>query len=1180
MEIYGFKSFAEKTKLEFSQGITAIVGPNGSGKSNLSDAIRWALGEQSARQLRGSKMEDIIFGGSSGKRALGMSEVSLCFDNQEGILPIDFNEVTVTRRIFRSGESEYLLNNSPCRLRDIYDLFAGTGVGRETYATIEQGKIDLISSTRPEDRRVIFEEAAGILKHKNKKREALNKLADTAQKIVRLEDLLREIDNQLIPLDGARKKTVRYQEYNRQLEALEQQLTLDSWANLQAKQNAYQDQEKDYQKKLKELQNLQKELETDLEQMVNLLEKIKVNLEEVQEEYHGILSKIDLLEMEIKVGLEREGENLERQIEQTKKQESLEAVLGQVQQEISDQQKALEQLTIKLELLDSQEKEHDAALIKEQENLKEKGKHLNYLKSELIEILNLRAKKQYELKNLDDTRQSITKKKVSLSEEKQIIIRKKANLEEEKTRLAKLKKENTENLTLTQLEIGDLKETNAQKNKEHKKEANLIYQLEKNLESKQSRLNLLLEMENSLEGYARGVKAVLTASRKNPALGQGICGTVAELIRVPEKYERAIEVALGQALQNIVTETEKKGQQLIEYLKETRAGRATFLPLNIIQGSKYKFEHLPGSLGLGVELIEFAPQYQPIMDYLLGRIVVAEGLDSALRISKKLNYRLRIVTLDGDVINPGGAMTGGSWGGKQLGLLGRIREKEELSQFITNTKQELLEKVKKQQEQEDELKSLGEVIEGKERQLDYWKSLLENWEKDWLEIEKEEKKLIQEEELLLWETQQLEKERELLVSQAKTERDNFNSLEKNKEKLEQEINLSQKDLEEKARLLDKIKDAVTGLKINNAAFIQEKANREFNKVKLAERLAELKQENDLSKQESSRLEVQIQVISKDISQKKEELQKCLDKKEELAIQLDKLKMEEEGLKNAFKEKEKRKKYLDKAISHLEKEWSQIAVLKGRVEAELSYQLEQLKVRFSMDAPQDIAGFILEDSKRTQIIEEAQHQGEQIKNLGPVNLGAIEEYQNLKNRYDFLKDQYQDLLSGKKSLEQLLIEIDEIMKKRFLENFSKIQEEFKVVYQRLFNGGKAQLSLCDPQRVLETGIDIIVQPPGKKFQNLSLLSGGEKALTAVALLFSILKVNPSPFCLLDEIDAALDDANVKRVADLLKELGEKIQFIIITHRKGTMEMADCLYGVTMEESGISRLISVKLTERAS
>lgn len=1180
LELYGFKSFAQKTKLELGKGITAIVGPNGSGKSNLSDAIRWTLGEQSARQLRGSKMEDVIFGGSSNRKALGMSEVSLHFDNEEGILPIDFNEITVTRRIFRSGESEYRLNNAPCRLKDIYDLFAGTGVGRETYATIEQGKIDLLCSARPEDRRIIFEEAAGILKYKNKKREALNKLQDTAQKILRLNDLIREISGQLGPLGEARQKALFYEEYNGKLQTLEQLLTLDSWARLQEKQNAYLEQEINYQKRLGELQSSQQGLERDLEQTTVLLEETQKQVGKFQEKFHNLLSQFDLLNMEIRVGQEREQECLERKIKLNQKQGSLSDAITQIEDEILGQEKSLKELETKIHNLLKEEIAKQESLQEGQHFLREEENQLNNLKSELIEILNLRAKKQYEVKNLQTNRENLRKKQEKINQEIAAACQRREQLAKGKDQLNRKKEEKEAFIQLTEQQIYNLKEEKEQEKQKLIEQNNLVLDLEKRLQSKQGRLNLLLEMERSLEGYGKGVKSVLQGSRQNSRLGQGVCGTIAELLKVPEKYEKAIEIALGQALQNIVTETDKKAQELIEYLKETKGGRATFLPLNIIQGNKFKLEQMPEALGLAVDLICFAPRYEAIMNYLLGRIIVVENLDRGLEVSKKLNYKLRVVTLDGDVLNPGGAMTGGSLGGKQLGILGRIREKEELGANLEEIKAKLLQEIELKKLKEDKLATLEKQLQEKEGILQQGKFELQNLEKEWLESEKEEKKLVQEEEILLWESRQLEQEEESLRQRAQEGLDNFNFLEKNKERIEQEINLNQQKLLEKTQSLESRKEEITQLKIQLAALRQEKANGDSNGFKSKARLRELLTEKDSSQQESVQLEEQILLIRQEIQEKIQKLQKLNQDKIEMNLELEKLREEEEGLKKVYKEKEKIKKSLDRALNSLEKEWSQIALLKGRVEVELTYQLEQLKLNFSLQAPQETRPHILVEEKRKTISQEAQNWAQQIRDLGPVNLGAVEEYENLKKRYDFLVEQGNDLQAGKRSLEQLLEEIDQIMQKRFLETFVRIQEEFKLMFQRLFNGGKAQLSLSDPNKILETGIDIMIQPPGKKLQNLTLLSGGEKGLTAVALLFAILKVNPSPFCLLDEIDAAFDDANVKRVADLLKEFAEKVQFIVITHRKGIMEVADALYGVTMEEAGISRLISVKLTERAS
>jgi len=1178
LELYGFKSFAQKTKLELGEGITAIVGPNGSGKSNLSDAIRWALGEQSPRQLRGSKMEDVIFGGSSSRKALGLAEVALYFDNEDGSLPIDFNEVSVSRRIYRSGESEYHLNNSPCRLRDIYDLFAGTGVGRETYATIEQGKIDLLCSGRSEDRRVVFEEASGILKYKHKKKEALSKLADTAQKIVRLNDLLREITGQLAPLEIARDKALCYQKCSAELQELERLLALDIMAHLQEKYHSCLQQEESYQEKMEQLQLVRQTTEEELEQSAAFLEAIQAKLSQVQEEYHGLLSQIELLQMEMKMAKEREVECLERQSRLRQREENFAQSVQQLEGEIREETQFLEQMTKEMTFLTGREKEQKKVLEEEQKALKKREEYLDYLKGELIETLNLRAKKQYEVKNLQNNRQALEKKKARLLQEEEDFSRRKKELAQEQEQMLQEKEAKKIAVKTLEEEVPTLQEGHAADRKSLIAQTDLILQLEKDGQSCQSRLNLLLEMERSLEGYAKGVKAVLQAARKNSSLGQGISGTVAELIKVPEKYEKAIETALGPALQNIVTKTEKKAQELIEYLKAAKSGRATFLPLNVIQGSRQKVAPMSGVLGLGVDLVEFASQYQAVMEYLLGRIVIVEDLEKALAVSQKQNYKLRIVTLEGDVITPGGAMSGGSLGGKQLGFLGRMREMEQLSQNLEEIKKKLVQEQDRKKEQEKLLAKLEETLQKKQEELRQHKFALQSLEKDWLAKEKATTKLNQEEELMIWEQKQWEQEEELLKKQEAEGWDNCNSLEKNKERLEEEINFNQQDLLEKTNLLEKSKEELTQLKVQLAFLTQKKANGELNQAKNKSRLQELLAEGQLNEQETAKLLEQAENIRQERLQKKAKLENLGEEKEKTAQAVAQLKEEEEQGKNKVKEKEKSKKSLERTWTNLEKEWIQLAGEKGRLEGDLAHQLIELK--FTLEFPWETADFLLAAEKKAQFQQEALHWREQISQLGMVNLGALEEYARLKKRHDFLEEQARDLQAAKKSLEKLLTELDEIMEKRFLETFLCIQEEFKTLFQRLFNGGKAQLSLAEPENTLETGIEIMVQPPGKKLQNLTLLSGGEKGLTAVALLFALLKVNPSPFCLLDEIDAAFDDANVKRVADLLKEFAQEIQFLVITHRKGIMEEADALYGVTMEEAGVSHLVSVKLTERAS
>lgn len=1176
LELYGFKSFAQKTKLEFGQGVTAVVGPNGSGKSNISDAIRWALGEQNPRQLRGNKMEDIIFNGTNQRKPLGMSEVVLHFDNQEGILPVDYNEVTVTRRIYRSGESEYLLNNSPCRLKDIYELFAGTGVGRETYATIEQGKIELLTSSRPEERRLVFEEAAGILKYKNRKREALNKLGEVSQKLVRLDDLLREISTQLIPLGEAKDKAILFQNFYQELQEKEKKLALHKWANLKQEEQSFLDKKKQYQSKLENLEANHRETNEEFDQVRKNLEENQIELDKVQELIHKSLSKLDLLEMEIKIALEKEQDYLEKIKVLEQRNSVLANTYIETEKEIESQKQGKEKHEFAIQSLENEEREIGSSIDEKQNCLIKLEQHLENLKGELIEILNAKAKKQYEVRNLENSQELMDKKKRHLIEEEKRIKDRYQELRNNKEKLNESIHAKQKSFSTIQEQLEQLVNDIITSKSEIQSIEQEIAQDGKRQESLRSRLNLLLEMERSLEGYNKGVKTLL----QDKSLAPRICGTVAKLIKVEEKYEKAIEVALGQALQNIVTPTEKDAQQLIEYLKKTSGGRATFLPLNVINGSKFHLEHSEYCLGLGVDLIDFQPEYTKLMNYLLGRIAIAANLDSALILAKKTQNKIKIVTLDGDVINPGGAMTGGSWGGKQLGLLGRMREIKELEQSVLALTQKLLAKEEKLSAKKKELECLELNHVKNKKEIDSLTLILRDLVQEGHSLAKEEDGLKQEEELLVWEKEQLVSEETKISAQAKAEQEVFHQLEKNKDSLEKEIIDGQKTLNQEKEQLEKVKETLTQLKINLAAKKQDGISKEREIKRLEAGLKEIDREKESNQEESIRVEGALLNLKKEIKQKKEERVGWLNKKEKESLSLSKLREENLLLKEQELNLEKKKKALDKALNNLEKEWFQEASALARIETELRHHLETIKNSYDFCPLEILPDYILDKKEKTALEETAKERQEKIRELGTVNLGAIEEYQNLKERHDFLLEQYKDLQGAKQSLEKLLQEIDEIMEKKFLETFGQVQDEFKQVFKRLFNGGKAELSLSEPDKVLTTGIDITVQPPGKKLQNLSLLSGGEKALTAVALLFAILRTNPSPFCLLDEIDAPFDDANVQRVAELLKEMSGRIQFIIITHRKGAMEVADALYGVTMEEAGVSRLVSVRLEEQAS
>lgn len=1176
IEIYGFKSFVQKTKLEFGQGITAIIGPNGSGKSNISDAIRWALGEQSARQLRGNKMEDVIFNGTSTKKALGMSEVTLYFDNSEGILPIDFSEISITRKIFRSGESEYLLNNASCRLRDIHDLFAGTGVGRETYATIEQGKIDLLTSSRPEERRMIFEEAAGILKHKNRKKDALHKLEEITQKIIRLDDLLREISRQLNPLKEAQERALAYQKYEGNLTCLQKKLSLDTWACLKREEDKYVKEKNDWGEKIKQIEDQIQKLESERTQLEKFSKEKDEEAQNMQEQVQQIVTQLEVGGAGVKIALEREKEYEEKEQIICKQLENTSLSLNKIKQEITQEEKKLEETIDSLERWQSEQKESFKNLNEQQNFLEKEEAVLENCKGEMIDLLNARAKKHYEVKSLQNEKNLLEKKQKTIKLQEEEAQQKKHCLQEKEEILAdSLKKQNNLALELDN-DWQILLQDHEKGEKKIIKINEEIFLGSRKLEAEQSRLNLLLEMERSLEGYNKGVKSVLQTGY----LKEKVCGTVAHLLQVEQKYEKAIEVGLGQALQNIVTKTELDAQKIIEYLKKTNGGRATFLPLNVIKGKKYTIGVSEYCIGIAVDLVSFASQYKPVMEYLLGKIAIAPNLTAALALSKQENNRLKIVTLEGDIINPGGAMTGGSWGGKQLGILGRLRECQELQESSKNLQEQLLRLEQELQKEKNE--QIRQEERKKELQLNLEKNklFLYNLQQEKILLEQKKQKINDEEELLIWEKDQIYKDEVTLLESEKKELIHLQELEEEQVNLEKKIKQRQENLEKVKKEMLNLQDGLTDLKVQAATWEQEKINCQVNLKKLIERVRELQEEEKEQQAEKARLQGQKKNLNLEISRKKEEIANWLQKKEQVMLVLFECRKENEVLKEQQQKKEREKREKEKLMVTCQKDYSESTVALARIETEINHQLELLSEKHDLKELMSYENYLLVADIKNQMTKELELWQNKIEKLGPVNLGVIEEYVSLKKRYDFLWEQYKDLQAAKQGLGKLLKEIDEVMEKRFLATFQNVQKIFKEIFVRLFDGGKAELSLSEPEKILTTGIEVNVQPPGKKLQSLSLLSGGEKALTAIALLIALLQTNPSPFCLLDEVDAPFDDTNVQKVAELLQEMAKKTQFIIITHRRGAMEVADALYGVTMEEAGISRLVSVKLEEEAS
>lgn len=1175
LDVVGFKSFAEKMSIEFVQGVTAVVGPNGSGKSNVTDAIRWVLGEQSAKSLRGSKMEDIIFSGSDSRKPLNFAEVSLTLDNSTNSLPIDFHEVSVTRRIYRSGDSEFFINNGACRLKDIVDLFMDSGLGREAFSIISQGKVEEILSSKPEDRRVIFEEAAGVLKYKTRKKKAEQKLTETQENLHRVQDILYELEGQVEPLKIQASLANEFLSKKEELEQFEVGLTVYEIEELHQKWERLSDELKNHtlteqqmasnlEKKEIELNELRKKM-ANLDVSINSLQQVLLTASEDLEKLEG---RKEVLK-ERKKHASQSKAQLEKSIEETK------GVLIQVKKEKEIQMGVVQSLEIEINSLQKQLQEKQKTLSLLSSNIEEK---IEQYKGDYIEWLNKQAtaknEKQYLIQQLEQNEQKNTRldnENAKYLNDRTSIFKKKQNLKESVREV-----DHELAAHITQVRTFE-QQVEAAKDRYQKQES-MLYKAYQFLQQAKSRKELLEEMEEEYAGFFQGVKEVLKAKTSLP----GIEGAVAELIKVPKEFQTAIEIALGAATQHIVVSQEEHARQAIGFLKKNGYGRATFLPLSVIKGREIPISQLKllqnhsAYIGTAAELIEYKEKYAQIAANLLGTVIITQDLKGANELAKLVGHRYRFVTLEGDVVNPGGSMTGGASKQKSSSLLSRKAELEELKNKLADmeTKTAQLEKqvrqlkvdISHQEDQLNEMSQDGVQLRDKQQLQKSEYRDIELQEKnlnDRLRLYDMDKKQLLEEQQQ--KTARLE-ELEGLLSQCLLE---LNKLDQTIKELTEQRQTQQSSKET-------LVEATNGLKVSIAEKREQLRNQKQNLQRLEGELT-VNQNKVIQYQEDLAL---LTNEMSDSSSGEEQLtaaanQKLITKNdtlhqiEEKRQEKDNLETSLQTLETDLKEKNRIYKGMVQAVQDEEVKLNRLDVeLENRLRTlreDYFLSFEAAKVKYPLTMP------IEEAKKRVKLIKLA------IDELGTVNLGAIEEYERVSERYEFLLKQQTDLQQAKDTLFQVINEMDEEMTRRFADTFYAIRDQFETVFKSLFGGGRAELKLTAPEDLLQTGVDIVAQPPGKKLQNLSLLSGGERALTAIALLFSILKVRPVPFCILDEVEAALDDANVFRFSQYLKKFSEETQFIVITHRKGTMEGADVLYGITMQESGVSRLVSVRLEE---
>lgn len=1179
LELYGFKSFAQRTEIVFDEGITGIVGPNGSGKSNIGDAVRWVLGEQSAKTLRGASMSDVIFNGTQKRKPLSYCEVSLVFDNDDHALAMEAAEVMVTRRVYRNGESEYYLNRTACRLKDVVDLFRDTGIGKEGYSIIGQGRIDEILSRKSEDRRQVFEEAAGIVKFKARKEEADKKLQRTLENLERVDDILDELTKRVKPLEEQSRNARVYLELSTELKDLDLNLFLirsdrarARLSELESELLTVQTILADTESNLTDKTTRRDETQNRIDQLEEAITKARTELMECAEHVHESQKKLSALQSrretrsENRQRIVREQEEAQERLAEIEKDHArIQADVEKQHSLIADAEQILRATQEAAEKAQAKEKEADAALEAQKAAVIDQMNRLSDVRNDKTRLNTMQAQMETRLTEIEESGGALQEQEAALRE----------------ALIAVEKQLETENQHQQQCQE-KLAQARQASDEADTAYANLRADVEKqsaDMQAAASRHNVLTEMTRDMEGYNMAVRRAMTYAKQRGLTG--VKGVLAQLMTVPQAYETAIDMALGAAQQNIVTDTEETAKELINYLRQNRLGRATFLPMSAIRGKTlYGNERnalkLPGCLGVASELVQCAPEYRGIVENLLGRTVIADNLDHGIPIMRAGNHAFRLVTLEGDVMHSGGSMTGGSAQSKVSNLLSRERELKELTAKLQTGRAELdkcrQELTQRQQTAQEKRQKVSDAVNALHQQ-------------------------------------------EIAVAREQARRESVSAdlnthLQRMQETEQARVQLHQ-SLEDIRQQLETIEHQRTGAQGDQSAMEQKTIEMQNALVKAR---AEASAENDrlmVRTLQLSDLRHGLSDLERDEAHAQQDQAQILreqERREQLLHEMDELDaidendMKREEAESARRQKEQLRQ--ESAAQAIEQRRSQaqsdlrdiLSDMENLHEAynrdsEKLHKTELAKARIEGDQKNlqnriwdtyklTYAG--AEEFRRTPFDEKesdcraAELQG-QIRALGTVNVGAVEEYAETKARVDDLTAQQQDLKRAEMDLRELIERLLIQMRSTFVENFSKMQGYFAETFTRLFGGGHAELKLMDPDDPLNCGIEVNAQPPGKKLQLLSLLSGGERALTAIAILFAMLKLKPTPFCILDEIEAALDDANIGYYADYLKEYSKGTQFIVVTHRKGTMERCNSLFGVAMEEQGVSRMVSVSLQD---
>ncbi len=1171
LEMHGFKSFAEPVVIEFHQGITAIVGPNGSGKSNISDAIRWVLGEQSPKALRGGRMEEVIFAGTASRKSRGMAEVTLVIDNAAGILDIDYNEVAITRRMYRSGESEYLINNNHCRLKDIRELIMDTGIGVDGYSLIGQGKIADIVSNKPESRREIFEEAAGVVMYKSKKAEAERKLESTSGNLERVNDIIAEIEGRI---DGLREDSAKAKEYLQLKERyrdLEINITLKNIDSIQSKNATYRSDIAELTKQIQELTASKEAASRQVEEGRQRSENLEQLSNQARDRLMKTVEEINRLTSQSRINEERLSRIDQDQNRLSTEISTLSDKLEKEEKNKSELEKSRSEILAKHEEASGQLQEQILCHSRLAAEASELTDAVDNGKEQVYQLHNQAASRRSEAKSYESIIQALEKRKRQILTEAEEAEKSSADQSLQLREAEKQQADVNSRRNLLQEEIQSLLREKTDLAAEQKALSLKIEEMKLDGGQKAARKKTIEEMEHNYEGYNYAVKYIMRAGFS------GIRGVVAELMEVPSGYEAAIETALGAQMQNIVCDTDAAAKQAIQALKQNRAGRLTFLPVASVKGGRGRLDAAltadPGYRGLASDCVKFEPEYQNIFEYLLGRVAVVDTMDTAIRLSKRAGSGIRFVTLDGEIINASGAITGGKYRNKTANLLERRSEIAALEKEIEALRAGILQRSEENRKAAARLDDIQQIIAAKEEEkreaelaeaslgsmVSALRDAVEGSAADSRRFDRElsanDKEIADARQMITDLTAQAE-EAERSILQA-----------------EQQVEEAMLRGEEKKKELEEASEKITAMRISVRDWESKKNNMETLLTRVLEAVDDYSfQIQEKRKQICAMTEEKDRLVfgSDDARQNTSVL---MEEKQNAESYIQQVAEERAGLLEKINDLEARQQENLSVLNSCQDQKYQLEIKAARNDTQLDTLKERLWEDFEISYAQAL-DLRREDFVMSTSVKESREIRNRIRELGDVNVGAIKEYESVSQRYSFLTEQRRDITTAMEELRSIISDMDQTIKRRFKENFDQVAVAFEAIFRELFGGGTAKLSMEDEDNPLESGIDIIAQPPGKKLQNINLMSGGEKTMTAIALMFAVLKVKPTPFCILDEVEAALDDANIERFARYLRRF-DNIQFALVTHQKATMEHADVLYGVTMPEHGISKVLSLRL-----